>query len=506
MRLARLVSAFAPGAGFGDDIEIGSLALDSRKVAPGALFFAIPGSKVDGTGFAAEAVKRGAAAIVAEGAAIHSPQLPGLGVPLVLVPSARRALGLAADRFFGEPSRHVLSFGVTGTNGKTTTTFLLRAILAAADMKPSLLGTVSYEVAGESRPSTNTTPDALAIHEALAATRGAGGRALVMECSSHALAQERTAGVRFRAAVFTNLSRDHLDYHETPRAYFEAKARLFRQLDADAFAVLNDRDPASKELALLTRARVLRYGGHARCDVRARVFRSDLAGSRATISFGRKNLGLDLPLVGKHNVENALGAAGAAWAAGVDPETIVRGLESVRCVPGRVEPVSAATGADPRHGGASARSPRVLVDYAHTAEALEKVLGYLRPLVRGKLVVVFGCGGDRDRGKRPLMAAAVERHADLAVLTSDNPRSEDPARIFGDVLQGFRKPSRVQVFADRREAIFSAVEKARGDDLVVLAGKGHEAGQITRDGVLPFDDRIVAREALLSRESRAART
>ncbi len=487
MRLSQLVNAFAPGSSFGEEIDVTSLALDSRKVQPGGLFFAIPGTKVDGTAFAADAVRRGAVALVAE-------KDPGLGVPTIIVPSVRRALGLAADRFLGEPSRDVLSFGVTGTNGKTTTTFLLRAILAAADMKPSLLGTVAYEVSGESRPSTNTTPDALAIHEALAATRKAGGRGLVMECSSHALDQERTAGVRFRAAVFTNFSRDHLDYHETPRAYFEAKARLFRGLEADAFAVLNDRDPMTKELAMLTRARVLRYGGHSRCDVRARVFRSDLAGSRATVFFGKRSVRLDLPLVGKHNVENALGAAAAAWAAGVAPETIVRGLECVRCVPGRVEPVPLEP-----IGSAGPRAPTVLVDYAHTAEALEKVLAYLKPLVRGKLLVVFGCGGDRDRGKRPLMAAAVERHADVAVLTSDNPRTEDPARILADVLQGFRVRKSVKVIADRREAIFKAVKSAKADDLLVIAGKGHETGQITREGVLPFDDREVAREALLAR-------
>jgi UDP-N-acetylmuramoyl-L-alanyl-D-glutamate--2,6-diaminopimelate ligase len=477
MRLSQLVSAFAPASGFGDSVEVGSLALDSRRARPGTLFFAIPGAKLDGTAFAADAVRRGAVAVVAE-------KDPGLGVPTILVPSARRALGLAADRFLGEPSRAVLAFGVTGTNGKTTTTFLLRAILAAAEMKPSLLGTVSYEVAGVSRPSTNTTPDALAIHEALAATRDGGGRGLVMECSSHALDQERTAGVRFKAAVFTNFSRDHLDYHETPRAYFEAKARLFRGLEPDAFALLNGRDPMCKELATLTRARVLRYGGPG-CDVRARVLRSDLAGSRAVLSFGRKTVRLDLPMVGRHNVENALGAAAAAWAAGVEPETIVRGLESVRCVPGRVEPVPAPEGA-----------PRILVDYAHTAEALEKVLAYLKPLVRGRLLVVFGCGGDRDRGKRPLMARAVERHADLAVLTSDNPRTEDPARILEDVLAGFKARAHARVIPDRREAIFEAVRGARREDLVLIAGKGHETGQITREGVLPFDDRLVAREAL----------
>ncbi|MBI3724441.1 UDP-N-acetylmuramoyl-L-alanyl-D-glutamate--2,6-diaminopimelate ligase, partial [bacterium] len=461
-----------------------SLAFDSRRVEPGALFFAIPGSKVDGTAFAREAALKGAVAIVAE-------KDPGvLGVPVAIVPSVRRALGLAADRFLGEPSRSVLAFGVTGTNGKTTTTFLLRAILAEAGMSPSLLGTVTYEVAGKTAPSTNTTPDSLSVHRALAETRDAGGRALVMECSSHALDQERTAGVRFAAAILTNVERDHMDYHKNAESYFQAKARLFRGLESEAACVLNDRDPRSAGLAELTRARVLRYGGSPRCDVRARVFRSDLAGSRATLTFPKKRaIRLDLPLVGKHNVENALGAAAAAWAVGVSPETIVRGLESVRCVPGRVEPVVV------EH---APRAPRVLVDYAHTADALEKVLGYLRPLVRGRLVVVFGCGGDRDRGKRPLMAAAVERHADLAVLTSDNPRSEDPGAILEEVLSGFKRKRAVRILPDRREAIFEAVRRARKDDLLVIAGKGHETGQITRDGVLPFDDRSVAREALLS--------
>jgi UDP-N-acetylmuramoyl-L-alanyl-D-glutamate--2,6-diaminopimelate ligase len=481
MRLCELVKAFAPGASFGPDVTVRSIALDSRRVAPGALFFAIPGNKQDGTAFVPEAIARGAVAVVAE-------RDPGVNVPTVIVPNVRRALGLAADRFLDEPSRDVMAFGVTGTNGKTTTTYLLNAILRTAGANPSLLGTVSYEIAGVSRPSTNTTPDALTLHRALAETRDAGGKALVMECSSHALDQERTAGIRFKAAVFTNISRDHLDYHKNAEAYFAAKARLFTALDRDATAVLNDRDPMSAELAKLTRARVLRFGGGSRCQVRARVFRSDLAGSRATLFFGKESARLDLPLVGRHNVENALGAAGAAWAAGISPDVIVRGLESVRHVPGRVEPVPGVEG-----------SPRVLVDYAHTAEALEKVLGYLRPLVRGKLVVVFGCGGDRDRGKRPLMAAAVERHADLTVLTSDNPRTEDPRAILDEVMAGFRTKAAVRVLPDRREAIFEAVRAVSGDDLLVIAGKGHETGQITREGVLPFDDREVAREALLAR-------
>jgi UDP-N-acetylmuramoyl-L-alanyl-D-glutamate--2,6-diaminopimelate ligase len=487
MRLAELVSAFAPEAPSSwDQIEVRSIALDSRRVEPGSLFFAIPGTKLDGTRFASEAIARGAVAIVAE----RLPDPFQAGVPVAIVPSVRRALGLAADRFFGEPSRDVQAFGVTGTNGKTTTTFLLRAILAEAGLAPSLLGTIAYEVAGRSLPSTNTTPDSLAVHRALGETRDAGGRALVMECSSHALVQERTAGIRFRAAIFTNISRDHLDYHADAESYFQAKALLFRQLSPDAFAVLNDRDPRSRELATLTRARVVRFGGHARCDVRARVFRSDLAGSRATLFFGRRRSArLDLPLVGRHNVENALGAAAAAWAAGIDVGAIVRGLESVRCVPGRVEPVELEERVH----------PRVLVDYAHTAEALDKVLAALRPLCRGRLFVVFGCGGDRDRGKRPLMAAAVERHADVAVLTSDNPRSEDPGAILDEVARGFRGRDQVRILPDRREAIFEAVRAAKKEDLLVIAGKGHETGQITRDGVLPFDDREVAREALLRR-------
>ena len=487
MRLSDLVAAFSPVVPPSwEQVPISGIALDSRRVVPGSLFFAIPGSKLDGTAFVAEAVARGAAAVVAERDA-------GASVPTAIVPNVRRALGLAADRFFGEPSREVEAFGVTGTNGKTTTTFLLRAILREAGLKPSLLGTIAYEVAGESRVSTNTTPDSLAVHRALDDTRRAGGRALVMECSSHALVQERTAGVRFKAAVFTNISRDHLDYHKDAESYFQAKALLFGQLSPDAFAVVNDRDPRSSEIAALTPARVVRFGGHPRCEVRARVFRSDLAGSRATVCFGKKSVRLDLPMVGRHNVENALGAAAAAWVAGIEPDVIVRGLESVRCVPGRVEPVTVEKRTD------AGEHPRVLVDYAHTAEALEKVLAYLRPLCRGRLVVVFGCGGDRDRGKRPLMAAAVERHADLAVLTSDNPRSEDPLAILDEVARGFRTRDGVRILADRREAIFEAVRGASRDDLVLVAGKGHETGQITRDGVLPFDDRDVSREALLAR-------
>lgn len=493
IRLHTLLAGLAPALPPQDPTVTGVTA-DSRRARPGDVFVARRGVKTDAAAFAQDAVARGAVAVVSER------DLPGLSVPVVVVPDASEALGRLADRLEGEPSREVAVTGITGTNGKTTTTFLTQWVLEAAGRPCSLLGTVVNRVAGRETPAVMTTPDAPAVHRALAETRAAGGRDLVMEVSSHALDQRRVAGVRFRCGVFTNLTRDHLDYHGTVEAYGEAKARLFDLLEADGVAVLNAHDPFSANLAARTRARVVRYGWHEAgrpapaAEVVAAVEAASLHGTRLTVTFGGEALPLVLPLVGPFNVENALAAAAACWAQGVEARAVRDALEASQGVPGRLEAVRGGPG-----------DPVVLVDYAHTPDALDRVLSALRPLATGRLLVVFGAGGDRDKGKRAPMGHAVERWADQAYLTSDNPRSEAPASILAQVLEGFERPAAARVIEDRAAAIHAALADAGEADLVVLAGKGHEAGQVLADRTLPFDDRQVARAALAARRrARAA--
>ncbi|MGE0712918.1 MAG: UDP-N-acetylmuramoyl-L-alanyl-D-glutamate--2,6-diaminopimelate ligase [Planctomycetota bacterium] len=486
----------APGRRLAPSLPVSGLARDSRAVRPGELFVAVPGTRHDGAAYARDAAARGACAVVAERAL---PELSLHGVPVLVVPHAARALGLLADRFWGEPSREVGVVGVTGTNGKTTTTFLTQALLARSGRPTALLGTVCTRVAGQQRVAKQTTPCVLETQAALAAARAAGERHLVMEVSSHALDQERVAGVRFRVGVFTNLTRDHLDYHGTLEAYGAAKARLFEALERGGVAVLNARDPFSARIAASTRAEVLRYAWvPARepwpaIEVAARVESEDAQGTAVRLRLYGRELTLvvarRLPLLGRFNVENALAAAGAALALGVPPDEVAGALSDCPSVPGRLERV-----AGPAPG------PTVLVDYAHTPDALERVLSALRPLTPGRLWVVFGCGGERDRGKRGPMGLAALRHADHAILTSDNPRSEDPAAIVEDVLSGCPRQAleqgALEVELDREAAIVRAVRAAGPGDVVVLAGKGHETVQEIGGRALPFDDREVARLAL----------
>jgi UDP-N-acetylmuramoyl-L-alanyl-D-glutamate--2,6-diaminopimelate ligase len=472
-----------------DTLEVSGLARDSRAVKPGDLFFAVPGTRVDGSKFARDAVSRGAVAVVSRG------PIPGLTVPVLQVDDVALALGVAADRLHGEPSREVMVTGVTGTNGKTTTTYLLSWILEAAGLDTSLLGTISTRVAGRERAATMTTPCVLETHAALAEAKAAGERNLVMEVSSHALDQNRVAGVRFKCAVFTNLTRDHLDYHGTLEAYGRAKARLFTQLEADGVAVLNARDPYSSRLARETRGRVVRYAWSVPEDpappaeVEARIVEETLFGTTLDLYLGRGAKRITIPQIGRFNIENALAAAAAAHALGVAPSVISAALEANQGVPGRFERVT------PYGVG-----PAVLVDYAHTPDALERVLETLRPLVQGRLWVVFGCGGERDRGKRGPMGQAVLAHADEAILTSDNPRGEDPAQIADDVIQGAGpQSSRLQVELDRRSAIRKAILSASAEDLVLIAGKGHEQTQTIGSRVIPCDDREIARASFYER-------
>jgi len=469
-------------------VEITGLAYDSRAVRPGSLFFCVKGFQSDGHDFAAQAVARGAAALVVE-------RPLGLGVPEVLVCSARAAMGPAAVRFYGDPSAELRVVGVTGTNGKTTTAFLLKALLEAADLGScGLLGTVKSVIGGVERSVSRTTPEAIDLQADFRAMLDGGDRSCAIEVSSHALELGRAEGIHFAAAIFTNLTQDHLDFHASMEDYFQAKRRLF---DAHpGVSVVNVGDQYGRRLAReIDRAVTFAVEGEA--DYRATDLRCDVEGCRFVLHTPAGELEVALGMPGRFNVANALGALAAVHALGGDLDVLAGALERGVSVPGRMEPVD------------EGQDFAVLVDYAHTPDSLENVLSAARELVRtgehgkGRVVCVFGAGGDRDRGKRPLMGAIGTRLADVLLITSDNPRSEDPDVIIAEILAGATGvlgPAGAQPIAtipDRREAIFRAIAAATTGDVVVIAGKGHEQGQELADGhKLPFDDVDVARDAL----------
>jgi UDP-N-acetylmuramoyl-L-alanyl-D-glutamate--2,6-diaminopimelate ligase len=496
--LAALPPELAPLSRPSLDPGIRGISIDSRAVAPGDLFVALRGAQADGHDYLAQAAALGAVALLVESA----PE--GALPPAVVVADTRRALAPIAVRFFGDPASELTLIGVTGTNGKTSTTFLTESILSAAGRPTGLIGTVEVRYAGERRRALNTTPESLELQRLLRDMRTRGVTAAVMEVSSHGLALGRVTGCRFAAAAITNLTQDHLDFHGSMEAYAEAKALLFSaHLAPDGVGVINLDDPRAERFLAAARAAGARTLGVTRrangaADVRVERAEVSLSGVRARLALPSGPLDLALPLVGDFNVENLLVAVGIAVGLGVSPDEIARGVAACPQVPGRMERV--ASDAD--------RAPVVLVDYAHTPDAVEKVLRTVRTLTRGRLVAVFGCGGDRDRSKRPRMAEAVARFADRAVLTSDNPRTEDPRAILSEVEQGLAgltpvDPARLAgsergyaVLVDRREAIELAIRSARAGDTVVIAGKGHEDYQIIGREKLPFDDREEARRVL----------
>jgi UDP-N-acetylmuramoyl-L-alanyl-D-glutamate--2,6-diaminopimelate ligase len=453
-----------------------SLCYRSGDAAPGALFFCIPGLQVDGHDFAAEAVVRGATVLLVE-------RLLPLEVPQVLVPSVREAMGPISAAFHGHPAERLTMVGVTGTNGKTTTTFLLESVFRAAGLTPGVIGTTGVRIDGDHVPFPRTTPESPDLQALLARMIASGVDAAAMEVSSHGLHQHRVDGIRYRAAVFTNLTQDHLDYHASMEEYFEAKARLFTPALAD-HAVVNIDAPEGRRL-LRPDLPTTTFGLERSADVRATDVRTTLEG----LAFRVDEVEIRSSLRGLFNVENCLAALAVARVLGISDETVARGIADVRGVPGRVEPVEAG------------QDFLVLVDYAHTPDSLENVLRAARPLSSGRLLVVFGCGGDRDRGKRPLMGEVATSLADVTVVTSDNPRSEDPATIVDQIVQGaVRGGGSYVVELDRRSAIRFAVREALPGDIVVIAGKGHEPYQELADRTIPFDDRTVAAEEIRAAE------
>lgn len=473
---ASVADTGAPAA----DPSIDEVVYRSDAAGAGTLFACLRGERVDGHSFAADAVDRGAAALLVD----RPLDLP---VPQIVASDTRAALALIAASLAGQPSRDLAVVGITGTNGKTTSAFLMSAVLEAAGHRAGLLGTVEARVGGVVEPVSHTTPESVDLQALLARMRDAGDTACAMEVSSHALAQSRVAGTRFAAALFTNLTRDHLDYHAGVEEYFQAKRRLFRRPPGegeDPPGAANLDDPFGRRLAGETGA--LGYGRAPDADVRVETAELDAMGIRASLTTPRGPLEVQSPLRGEFNLANVAGVVAVGELLALDHGAIARGIAALAGVPGRFEPVDRG------------QAFQVIVDYAHTPDSLENVLVAARGLAaEGRVLTVFGCGGDRDRGKRPQMGDAARRLSDLAVVTSDNPRSEDPDAIIQDILEGARGgPAEIVVEEDRRLAIGEAVRRARRGDVVVIAGKGHEQGQDRYGTVTPFDDRVVAREVL----------
>jgi len=490
--------------------EVTGLTYDSRKAGVGQLFFAVPGEKVDGHDYIAEAVRRGAMGYIYSDKGDWAKS-----AARIRVKDVRRMMGLWAAHFYHDPSEKLRLVGVTGTNGKTTLSYLVESILKAAALEPGVIGTINYRFGGHEAPSHHTTPESLDLEELLAKMVAAGVKSVAMEVSSHALAQERVRGLAFDVGVFTNLSRDHLDYHRDMDDYFLAKSRLFSDYlkvspKPRKAAVIFAEDPRADSLIAVSHAAGLAawsYGEGAAWDVHPLNVENDVHGLRGTICARERRFRFESPLIGSPNLQNILGAAAVGCALGLESDVIARGIGQLKLVPGRVEKVDNRLGMT------------VLVDYAHTPDALEKVLVTVRPLSQGKVIAVFGCGGDRDRGKRPLMGEIAGRLSDLVVVTSDNPRTEDPLAILDEIEAGVQRAGMIKITepvaakrrdgtvivrgylmeADRRRAIQIALDWANPGDVILIAGKGHEDYQILGSQKIHFDDREVARDEMIAR-------
>ena len=469
-------------SGASADISISSVTDDSRLVKNGSLFVAVKGSAKDGRLFIDDAVKSGARAIVSD-----RDFKAGEGLTRIIVADSKIALGIIASNFYGNPSGHMKVIGITGTNGKTTITYLVENILRCAGIEPAVIGTVSHRLKGSVLPSKNTTPGILEIQSLLSMMLVDSSPACaVMEISSHALDQGRVNGIGFDAGVFTNITSDHLDYHKTRSEYFKAKSKLFAHLKENGTAILNNDDALVASLAGVIGKKVVTYGIAEGSQIRASGINISPDASTFTVSTPEGPIDISSSLIGPHNVSNCLAAIAAAQAIGIKNDAIACGIKNTVSVPGRLEPIE------------EGQPFKVFVDYAHTEDALGNILPALRASARGKIITVFGCGGDRDRSKRPLMGVAACRFSDHVIITSDNPRGEDPLKIIEDIESGIRGGfSNYEAIPDRKEAIAAALERADRSDIVVIAGKGHENYQIIKDKIIHFDDREVAREVLM---------
>ena len=462
------------------DVKIGGLSCDSRTTLPGDLFFALPGARENGVRFALDAAGKGAVAVVT------GEDLAGVGVPIVRVENAREAMASIASGFYGNPSKSLAVAGVTGTNGKTTTAWIIRYLCDAVGRACGLVGTIEYVLPGIVEPASRTTPESIDLQRMLAAMRDGGFRAAALEVSSHALIQHRVGGIEFDAAVFTNLTQDHLDYHGSMEEYFEAKSLLFAPLSAQTSkkgrAIINSDDRYGHRLLdRLQGVSVITYGQGSNCQFRASNIRNTAAGTTFKLEAKGRSYLVRTPLIGLFNVYNTVAALAATSAMGLELRRAIAAAATIPQVPGRLERVPGK------------RNFQAFVDYAHTPDAVVNVLKTLRQLEPSRIITVFGCGGDRDRSKRPLMAAAAEQYSDLVILTSDNPRSEDPLSIINETRKGFHSGNH-ESYVDRESAIRRGVEIAGPGDILLVAGKGHEDYQETATGRHPFDDvRVTSR-------------
>ncbi|MFN3133944.1 MAG: UDP-N-acetylmuramoyl-L-alanyl-D-glutamate--2,6-diaminopimelate ligase [Candidatus Kryptonium sp.] len=488
MKLSEILKYLKVKKFVGDEnLNVSGIAYDSREVDEGELFVAIKGLNVDGHRFIPEAVLGGAVAIILEDDLIDDNYFIERNVAKIVVPDSRKALAVASSVFYGFPSQKLKLIGVTGTNGKTTTTHLIKSILEFGGMKAGLIGTINYVIGDEIIPAGQTTPESLEINRFISKMVEKGISSCVMEVSSHALALDRVYGLDFDVGVFTNLTHDHLDFHQTFEAYFQAKKILFDSLKQSAYAVYNIDDPHGERIVADTKAMKLSYGKNERADVRIKEFRLGFDGTYVIVQVPTgAELEISSKLIGEFNVYNISSAVAVGYILGIELEDIKRGIEAVESVKGRFERIVSPDGYT------------VIIDYAHTPDALEKcidaILKMREQLGGGKLITVFGCGGDRDKSKRPIMGRISTEKSDITVITSDNPRFEDPEGIISDILKGVKENSVYYVFVDRKEAIERALEMAERNDIVLIAGKGHEEYQIIRDIKVPFSDSQVVFE------------
>ncbi len=482
MRLSDLLRSveYKSDSIFSGETEISGITCDSKAVKEGSLFVAVPGTKTDGHNFVKEAIGRGALAVVIER------EIPlANGVARISVKDTRIALAGIANEFYGRPSERLRCVGVTGTNGKTTISYLIDNIVSAAGHKAAVIGTINYRIGQRVIPATNTTPGAADLYYFMGEMVKNSSEYLVMEVSSHALDQRRVEGINFKAAVFTNLTGDHLDYHKTLEDYFSAKAKLFEALASTSYGIINTDDEWGKKLLSRSKGQVMTYAVKCKADFSASDINLSLDGTRFIITAPDQKFRISSRLIGLHNVYNITASVATGVALGFSPQAIKTGVERVRAVPGRLEPIDCG------------QLFKVFVDYAHTDDALYNVLSALRQLISGRIIVVFGCGGDRDKTKRPRMGRVASELADLVIVTSDNPRSEDPGTIADQIVSGIQNKN-YAVILDRAKAIKEALAKAKEGDCVLIAGKGHEPYQVLKDTTIAFDDREVARKILCS--------
>lgn len=466
------------------DSLVKGVSCNSKEVKPNFIFVAIRGNRQDGNKFILEAIEKGALAVVTDVAS--SAWKKYKNIVFIRVNDARKALARLASFFYGEPSSKIRVIGITGTNGKTTVSYLLESIVRRSGFSPCVIGTINYRFGKKVMPSKNTTPGPVELQSFLSDMAKKNAQYAMMEVSSHALDQDRVLGIDFSSAIFTNLTQDHLDYHKNMQDYFKAKAKLFKNLKSGSFAVINNDDKYGRRLKKLNPQQdVITYGIRSKAEVTASHIKLGISGSEFLLTHAKIKTIFKIPLIGEHNVYNALSAIAWGLKEGLDIEAIKSGIESFSFVPGRLEKIKGPGGF------------HVFVDYAHTEDALKNAICSLRQVSRNEIIVVFGCGGDRDKTKRPKMGAVVSRLADYAIITNDNPRFEGPLKIIADIKKGIRKNNYI-VIPDRLRAIKKSLVLAKSQDIVLIAGKGHEEYQIVKNKLLPFDDRKVVRECLRS--------